>query len=167
MPNVRVFLFLLFAGHHSTLVSCGFSQSNTSLDTIYDLSSRALSDSRVLPSTAGCLPGYGLYQSDTGQSLCELCPAGFFSSGGSGSKCSICDQFSYAVSPGSAACTACPNNQWVGYKGSSSALCLCRKAYYFAFFLEASLKRRSPPAPSDILQSLSYFSAPSESFCLP
>ena len=121
--------------------------------------------SRALLSTNDCQPGFG----STGRStaLCEMCAPGFYSRGGVGSKCLVCDQFSYAVSSGSSSCTQCPPNQWVGSKGSASPICVCMKNFYFAFYRDASLKGQMPPTPTDIAQTLSTFSTPSEKFCLP
>ena len=121
--------------------------------------------SRALLSTQVCQPGFG--STVRGTALCELCASGFYSSGGIGSKCLVCDQFSYAVSSGSSSCTQCPPNQWVGSKGSASPICVCMKNFYFAFYRDASLKGQMPPTPTDIAQTLSTFSTPSEKFCLP
>jgi hypothetical protein len=61
----------------------------------------------------------------------------------------------------------CPSNQWVGSKGSSQAICVCMKNFYFAFYREASLKRQTQPSRGEIEQTLGTFSTPSDSFCIP
>ena len=121
-------------------------------------------DSRTLLQAKVCPPGFG---SLAGGPSCTSCPPGYYSKGGSGSKCLVCDQYSYSLSSSSVACTMCPSNQWVGSKGSSQAICVCMKNFYFAFYREASLKRQTQPSRGEIEQTLGTFSTPSDSFCIP
>jgi hypothetical protein len=119
----------------------------------------------LVPRTQACAPGFGSMPG--GGPLCVICPPGYFSKGGVGSRCLVCDQFSYAVSSGSSSCSMCPPNQWVSFKGSTSAICLCRKNFYMSFFKEASLSRQPPPTAREMMFTLSTFSSPGENLCLP
>jgi hypothetical protein len=139
---------------------------NEALPVVKELAiANVTSGSKLFLQNQACAPGFGSMPG-AGPS-CTLCPPGYFSRGGLGSKCLVCDQFSYAVSSGTVSCTPCPSNQWVSFKGSASAICVCKKNFYMTFFKEASLSRQPPPTASDIFLTLSTFSSPSENLCLP